>query len=198
MRKKVITLLATVLVAVSAGVSLAAPAQATDGSRPAATDAAEGSRQLPKGLPDEAVASRPSPKELSDGAGDASSVADEYWDDRFRNQETGRMLDDSFEYGLRAIQDYGNPHQLWRVYRWDDGWSAIWNHATGRCLDDSWEYGLRTIGCHYGAHQLWYAHYGPNTVGVTLQNAVTGRVVDDSFEYGLRSFGLNYGPWQQW
>ncbi|GGP37884.1 RICIN domain-containing protein [Saccharothrix coeruleofusca] len=117
--------------------------------------------------------------------------------DRYHNVATGRMLDDSFEHGLRVMPDYGNDHQAWHVHPWEDGAVEIRNVATDRCLDDSFEFGLRTHPCNQMAFQNWFGIVWEDKT-VTLVNKVTGRAVDDSFEHGLRSFERNDGPWQRW
>jgi hypothetical protein len=112
------------------------------------------------------------------------------------NRVTGRCIDDSFEYGLRAIQCYNNAHQAWDTPNRAGG-EPFRNLATGRCIDDSFEYGFRTINCNGGSHQRWH-------IGRVVdpwrwyQNHVTGGCWDDSFEYGFRSYGCNGGPHQDW
>ncbi|MCS7483757.1 RICIN domain-containing protein [Umezawaea endophytica] len=117
--------------------------------------------------------------------------------DRYRNQATGQYLDDSWEYGLRALPNYNNDHQLWNVHRWADNTFEIRNVVTGRCLDDSFEYGFRTVPCYANTYQSWYVtQWADGTV--TLENQQTRRVIDHSWDFGLRTFGRNNSAYQRW
>ncbi|MBE1487105.1 RICIN domain-containing protein [Plantactinospora soyae] len=176
--RKVIMNLVAVLAAVIAAASITAPANAGVGSEPSPLVAPPGAARM-----------------TGDGVGVQA------WDERFQNFATARILDDSFQYGLRAIpENYGNLHQLWALTAVTTDRVEIKNHATGRCLDDSFEYGLRPYGCNGQPFQRWTIWYWPDdpSKGWVLQNEATGRAVDDSFEYGLRAYGINYLAWQQW
>jgi hypothetical protein len=104
------------------------------------------------------------------------------------NLETVRCVDDSFEFGLRALECNGAPYQDWIRL----GNAAAWqNVATGRCLDDSPEFGLRPFDCNGLSYQEWY--------GTSEQrNEATGRCLDDHVDFGLRAIECNGSDHQQW
>ncbi|MEV5938615.1 RICIN domain-containing protein [Streptomyces sp. NPDC051994] len=64
-----------------------------------------------------------------------------------RNLNTGRCIDDSFAYGLRAFGCNGLNYQRWEIYYNGNGTLTFRNENTGRCIDDSGAYGLRSFGC---------------------------------------------------
>lgn len=110
-----------------------------------------------------------------------------------KNRFTGRCVDDSEAYGLRAIGCNGLNFQ-----RWDRRPSYFPNYHlanmnTGRCLDDS-SYGLRTFGCNGYGYQRWLIRDMGD--GIELQNAQTGKCLDDS-SYGLRTFVCNETQFQR-
>lgn len=116
-----------------------------------------------------------------------------------RNQNTGRCIDDSQAYGLRAFPCNGLSYQGWHTISGHPG--QFQNQNTGRCIDDSLRYGLRAYPCNDGSYnsgyQYWYIS-GISAGAVHLRNLKTGRCIDDSFAYGLRAFtcnGLNYQGW---
>ncbi|MEV7004322.1 RICIN domain-containing protein [Streptomyces sp. NPDC093982] len=107
-----------------------------------------------------------------------------------KNQNTGRCVDDSWAYGLRAFTCNALNYQNFNWYRQSDGTWVIQNQNTGRCIDDSLDYGLRAFGCNYLSYQRWTIIYQSDGTK-TLKNQNTGRVIDDSTGYGLRAFGYN-------
>ena len=76
----------------------------------------------------------------------------------FKNVVTAKCLDDSSEFGLRAVGCVsGDNHQEWDLSFPTGGNVAVLkNNNTGRCVDDSSEFGLRAVGCVAGdTHQQW-------------------------------------------
>ena len=63
-----------------------------------------------------------------------------------KNQNTGRCVDDSWDYGLRAFTCNGLNYQNFNWYKQSDGTWVVQNQNTGRCIDDSNDYGLRAFG----------------------------------------------------
>lgn len=111
-----------------------------------------------------------------------------------QNRNTGRCVDDSTSYGVRAFSCNGLNYQRWFTNQGSFAEFVLTNQATGRCLDDS-NYGLRSIGCNGGAFQKWLLQDRGN--GVEVRNVWTGKCLDDSGA-GLRTFscnGLNYQRW---
>src|SRR5262245_30073802 len=92
----------------------------------------------------------------------AANAAEDDPIDRYHNVATGRMLDDSVEFGLRVMPDFGNDNQAWVVHPWGDGSVEISNVATGNCLDDSFEAGLRSFPCNQQSYQDWYGTLWPD------------------------------------
>ncbi|WP_254069060.1 ricin-type beta-trefoil lectin domain protein [Streptomyces sp. TM32] len=107
-----------------------------------------------------------------------------------QNQNTGRCVDDSFAYGLRAFGCNGLNYQRFNYYSQPDGSWVLQNQNTGRCVDDSFAYGLRAFGCNGLNYQKWRIIYQSDG-SASYQNENTGRVIDDSSAYGLRAFGYN-------
>jgi hypothetical protein len=68
------------------------------------------------------------------------------------NQATGRCLDDSNAYGLRAYPCNGGVYQRLQFISNHD---ALFMRATGRCVDDSFSYGLRSYPCNSSQYQVW-------------------------------------------
>ena len=64
-----------------------------------------------------------------------------------QNQNTGRCVDDSFAYGLRAFTCNGMNFQKFNFYQQSNGSWVLQNQNTGRCVDDSLAYGLRAFTC---------------------------------------------------
>ncbi|MFF1615790.1 RICIN domain-containing protein [Amycolatopsis sp. NPDC058278] len=76
----------------------------------------------------------------------------------FKNQATGRCIDDSSA-GFRTWTCNTSTNQKWNVHIWGDGTRQLKNQATGRCIDDS-SAGFRTWTCWPGsdpnsANQSW-------------------------------------------
>ncbi|GHI10507.1 hypothetical protein AQI88_31035 [Streptomyces cellostaticus] len=113
-----------------------------------------------------------------------------------QNQNTGRCVDDSWDYGLRAFTCNGLNYQNFNWYKQTDGTWVIQNQNTGRCIDDSTDYGLRAFGCNYLSYQRWTIVYQSDGTK-TLKNQSTGRVIDDSLDFGLRAFGYNALSYQR-
>lgn len=113
-----------------------------------------------------------------------------------QNQNTGRCVDDSWDYGLRAFTCNGLNYQNFNWYKQTDGTWVIQNQNTGRCIDDSTDYGLRAFGCNYLSYQRWTIVYQSDGTK-TLRNQNTGRVMDDSTDFGLRAFGYNALSYQR-
>ncbi|WP_329374538.1 RICIN domain-containing protein [Streptomyces sp. NBC_01483] len=63
-----------------------------------------------------------------------------------KNQNTGRCVDDSWDYGLRAFGCNYLSYQRWTITYLADGTKTCQNQSTGRVIDDSLDYGLRTFG----------------------------------------------------
>ena len=111
------------------------------------------------------------------------------------NQATGRCVDDSFGYGLRAFGCNGQNYQTFALTGQSDGNWVLTNYNTGRCVDDSFGYGLRAFGCNGQNYQRWqWIAWSDGTS--TFVNENTGRAIDDSFGYGLRSFTENDESYQ--
>jgi hypothetical protein len=72
------------------------------------------------------------------------------------NQATGRCVDDSFGYGLRAFGCNGQNYQRWLWIAWSDGTSTFVNENTGRAIDDSLGYGLRSFTENDESYQSFY------------------------------------------
>ncbi|WP_406210442.1 ricin-type beta-trefoil lectin domain protein [Kitasatospora sp. NBC_01560] len=127
----------------------------------------------------------------------AAHASSERWGDTdwgwiaYENKATGRCVDDSFEFGLRAIPCNGGVWQKWNVNL--ESPKHMWNKATNRCLDDSLAFGLRVLPCNKVEWQEW--SYRGTTAP---RNGSTHRCLDDSFAYGLRAFACNSGDWQAW
>ncbi|MFJ6700015.1 RICIN domain-containing protein [Streptomyces sp. NPDC091272] len=114
----------------------------------------------------------------------------------FRNQATGRCLDDTDNGGFRAWSCNGSNPQKWSVHVWGDSTRQLRNVATGRCIEDT-DNGFRTVGaCNSSPEQSWWVTvWGDGTV--RFQNQLTGRCIDDS-SLGLRTWGCNNTPYQSW
>ncbi len=120
----------------------------------------------------------------SSGSPDAAQVRAGY---TLRNANTGRCIDDSYAYGLRAFPCNGLTYQQW--YGSNGAWKNV---NTGRCIDDSTAYGLRAFPCNGLNYQRWWGTNGH------WRNENTGRCIDDSYAYGLRAFGCNGLDYQRW
>ncbi|MGP2441194.1 RICIN domain-containing protein [Streptomyces sp. JW3] len=107
---------------------------------------------------------------------------------QLRNANTGRCIDDSFAYGLRAYPCNGLDFQKWNL----NGGLEWRNVNTGRCIDDSIAYGLRAVPCNGLNFQQWWYDNGAQ------RNVNTGRCIDDSAAYGLRAYSCNGLNYQQW
>jgi hypothetical protein len=107
-----------------------------------------------------------------------------------QNQNTGRCVDDSYAYGLRAFGCNGMSYQKFWFYGQSDGSYVLQNQNTGRCVDDSFDYGLRAFGCNGMNYQKWRITYRSDG-SWSLVNENTGRSMDDSYDYGLRSWWVN-------
>ncbi|GAA2141119.1 hypothetical protein GCM10009760_25030 [Kitasatospora kazusensis] len=120
-----------------------------------------------------------------------------YYGGSLQDQNTGRCIDDSGAYGLRAFSCNGLNYQTWYA-TYFGSWFSLTNGNTGRCIDDSLAYGLRSFDCNLQSYQNWQiiAQYGDGSQ--VLQNQNTGRCIDDSGAYGLRSFPCNYQSYQRW
>lgn len=103
----------------------------------------------------------------------------------FRNESfSGRCLDDSNAYGLRAYPCNGSAYQKWQSLITEtnlDHWrywigapAGLRNHLTNRCLDDS-SLGLRTFGCNGTVFQRWVPFYWEQDGTMRLQNQATGQ-----------------------
>lgn len=109
----------------------------------------------------------------------------------YKNQATGRCLDDSQQYGLRPFGCNGLDYQLFQI----TGGAAIINNHTGRCLDDSPQFHLRSFPCNGLQYQRWtVSSVGPNLVFI---NKYTNLAIDDSLQFGLRTFTVNFQTYQQ-
>ncbi|MFD4628656.1 RICIN domain-containing protein [Streptomyces sp. NPDC058284] len=113
-----------------------------------------------------------------------------------KNLNTGRCIDDSGAYGLRAFGCNGLNYQYWAMTGQSNGNWVLKNGNTGRCIDDSGAYGLRSFGCNGLNYQRW-ALYRNGNGSFTFKNENTGRCIDDSGAYGLRAFGCNGLNYQQ-
>ncbi|MET1073028.1 MAG: hypothetical protein ABWY11_10325 [Umezawaea sp.] len=118
------------------------------------------------------------------------------------NFQTGMYLDDSFEYGLRAIEPNGGSYQKWWVTVWSDNTRELKNYVTGRCVEandgggvfaaksctksrlQSWEF----VANYYFEHYHYFA----------MENQQNGCALDHSGQYGLRCityYGNGYQAW---
>ncbi|WP_228990485.1 RICIN domain-containing protein [Streptomyces sp. DH8] len=114
----------------------------------------------------------------------------------FRNQATGRCLDDTNN-GFRTWSCNGTNPQLWDVRVWGDGTRQLRNVNTQRCIEDSHAHGLRTVGsCSSAAEQSWWIKVWDDGT-VRFQNQATLRCIDDS-SLGLRTFACNNLEFQSW
>ncbi|MFJ2607894.1 RICIN domain-containing protein [Streptomyces sp. NPDC087425] len=113
----------------------------------------------------------------------------------FRNQATGRCMDDT-DAGFRTWSCNGSGPQLWDVKVWGDGTRQLRNVSTGRCVEDS-DDGFRTVGtCGSSPAQSWWVKvFADGTV--RFQNQATLRCVDDS-SLGFRTWPCNDTPYQSW
>jgi hypothetical protein len=116
---------------------------------------------------------------------------------RVVNRNTGRCMDESWAYGLRAMGCNGLTFQYFSFDATSvAGTYYIRSSETGRCVDDSLAYGLRTYACNGLDFQRWFMYsYDGATI---LQNLKTGRCIDDSYAYGLRAFDCNQLSYQHW
>jgi hypothetical protein len=117
--------------------------------------------------------------------------------DTFRNQATGRCIDDSFQFGLRALICNGLGFQQWNVRVWPDNTQELKNVATGRCIDHSFDQGFRAFPCNGLGFQRWIVTPRPNG-SIAFQNQATHRCMDDSFQFGLRAIPCNGSSFQGW
>jgi hypothetical protein len=116
------------------------------------------------------------------------------------NDYTGKCVDDSNDYGLRAIackQGDGNQKWLLKVSATNpDLPQVLQDQSTGLCLDDSFSNGLRAIKCNGDDNQGWDVLYDAT---FALQGDYTGYCMDDSAKYGLRAIGCRQNDGnQQW
>jgi hypothetical protein len=122
----------------------------------------------------------------------SASAQGQYYE--YRNLATGRCLDDSREFGLRAVPCNGLSYQSWTGGR--DG-SLFQNLNTGRCIDSSFEHNLRVLPCNGLSYQKWYEYYDESGRR-HFQNGATFGCLDDSIELRLRDFGCNSSTYQSW
>jgi hypothetical protein len=110
-----------------------------------------------------------------------------------KNVSTGRCVDDSLTYGLRAVGCNGSLHQVWQSYVWSGHIEPSFiNEDTARCIDDSLTYGLRVTDCNQTSHQDWYVSWNQDySTSTTFMNDATAHCMDDSLTYGLRAVGCN-------
>ncbi|MGK5637127.1 RICIN domain-containing protein [Streptomyces sp. URMC 126] len=113
----------------------------------------------------------------------------------FRNQATGRCIDDTNQ-GFRTWSCNGSTPQKWSVHVWGDGTRQLRSVNTGRCVEDT-DNGFRTVGsCGSAPEQSWWVKvWGDGTV--RFQNQATGRCIDDSNQ-GFRTWACNDSPYQSW
>lgn len=113
----------------------------------------------------------------------------------FRNQATGRCMDDT-DNGFRTWSCNGSSPQLWTVHTWDDGTRQLRNINTGRCVEDT-DNGFRTVGtCSSSPEQSWWVKVWADGT-VRFQNQATLRCIDDS-SLGFRTWACNDTPYQSW
>lgn len=113
----------------------------------------------------------------------------------FENTGTGRCLDDSWDYNLRAYYCNNGDWQEWeQIIQGSGFWWVLRNVHTGRCADDSFSYGLRAYPCNYSWYQKW--HYRPWRP--ELRNSRTDECMDDYGSVNLRSLTCNGSVWQEW
>ncbi|SHG81355.1 RICIN domain-containing protein [Streptoalloteichus hindustanus] len=115
----------------------------------------------------------------------------------FRNQETGRCIDDSNAHGLRAFGCNNLDFQRFQVTVWKDKTREFKNLNTNRCIDDSAAHGLRAFGCNKSRFQSWWVTRWKDGT-LEFRNQETGRCIDDSHPHGLRAFGCNKSRFQSW
>jgi hypothetical protein len=116
-----------------------------------------------------------------------------------RNVATGRCMDDSLAYGLRANNCNNLDYQRFFITSNDGGGTwVLQNVHTGSCLDDSAAYGLRGYYCNNLDYQQFFLTTHDNGYSWVLQNVHTGSCVDDSFAYGLRGYYCNNLNYQRW
>lgn len=116
-----------------------------------------------------------------------------------KDQNTGRCLDDSFQYGLRSFPCNGLIFQEFVMTPVaGPGWHnyEIRSNQTNRCVDDSPDFGLRAFDCNGMDFQVWFNTQNGNPAPLT--NGNTWRCLDDSFDFGLRSFPCNNMDYQYW
>ncbi|KDN87417.1 RICIN domain-containing protein [Kitasatospora cheerisanensis] len=113
------------------------------------------------------------------------------------NQNTGRCIDDSLGYGLRAFGCNGLDYQQFTAHKWGDGTWELKNRNTQRCIDDSAGAGLRAFGCNALNYQSWFEHKWDDGTR-ELKNQNTGRCIEDSAGSGLRAQGCNALDRQSW
>ncbi len=116
------------------------------------------------------------------------------------NDYTGKCVDDSSAYGLRAIackQGDGNQKWLLKVSSTSPVQAQVLqDQSTGLCIDDSFSNGLRAIKCNGDLNQGWVVLYDAN---FALQDDYTAYCMDDSAKYGLRAIACRQGDGnQQW
>ncbi|MCX4846451.1 RICIN domain-containing protein [Streptomyces sp. NBC_00893] len=139
--------------------------------------------------------SAPTGTALAAGNGSASPARAADATQSFRNQATGRCMDDTDD-GFRTWSCNGSNPQLWDVKVWDDGTRQLRNVNTGRCVEDS-DNGFRTVGtCGSTPEQSWWIKVWDDGT-VRFQNQATLRCIDDS-SLGFRTWPCNDAPYQSW
>ncbi|MEV4440763.1 RICIN domain-containing protein [Streptomyces sp. NPDC049577] len=114
----------------------------------------------------------------------------------FRNQATGRCMDDTTNGGFRTWSCNGSGPQKWNVHVWNDGTRQLRNINTGRCIEDT-DNGLRTVICNSSPEQSWWIKVW-NDGTVRFQGQVTGRCLEDSDGSGFRTWACDSSPNQSW
>ena len=72
----------------------------------------------------------------------------------YRNQSTGRCIDDS-DYAFRTNACNGSIYQQWTPIGSSGRAHQFQNSATGRCIDDS-DFGFRTNVCNFTEYQTFF------------------------------------------
>lgn len=141
------------------------------------------------------LAAPPGALAAENGSGPASPARVADATQSFRNQATGRCMDDT-DNGFRTWSCNGSNPQLWDVKVWDDGTRQLRNVNTNRCVEDS-DNGFRTVGtCSSSPAQSWWVKvWGDGTV--RFQNQATLRCIDDS-SLGFRTWPCNDTTYQSW
>lgn len=113
----------------------------------------------------------------------------------FRNQATGRCIDDT-DNGFRTWSCNGSNAQKWNVISWNDGTRQLRSVNTARCMEDTAN-GFRTVQtCNSSPEQSWWVKVW-NDGSIRFQNQATGRCIDDS-SLGFRTWACNDTAFQSW